>query len=333
MKTFVNIQRPKAGRTFTLPMLILCALALIISQPAKAALPDTTANYAIQVVEPPPGNVVDMWWTFINESGLLVSQYFIDNPSDPLQVPQGHTAVLDKGVWTVIDVPGSAWCGGSVPSASGRVGLTYVLADDPEARWHTAIYHKGTYTPLPEYIPLPRQPAYQFGIQSISDHGLMAGMIFDPAVDPDGVIGRQGLLFNASLSVFRTFSYPGAVTTTPFGMNNAGLVVGTARDSNGTRHGFVYDGRTFKEVNVPGATAVYVDSINNRGDIVGSFTDGEGVMRGFLLLRGNLAVFEIPNSSLTSVDQITDKGQISGEYFDLDWMPHCFIATPIAGRK
>ena len=116
MKTCVNksTQQPVGNRQsrplIKLLMLGLAALLWANGQTARAQWPEATQAYTIQVIEPPEGTVA-VWWTFINESGLVAMQYWL--PDDPLFL--GHTAILEKGEWRNIDVPGSVSTGVSSP--------------------------------------------------------------------------------------------------------------------------------------------------------------------------------------------------------------------------
>ena len=297
--------------------LFVGALVCATSQPAMAQLPDVSDQYTIQVIEPPAGTS-EIWWTWINEAGLVVMQYFT-----PEAGGQGHTGILERGIWTDVDVPGSVWCGGSSPSASGRAGLTYAGEDGV---WHATIYHHGTYTPVPDH------PVYQFTIGSMSDHGLMAAQAFLP----DEPEVWHGLLVNTSLSLFEVFDPPDSKCTLAFGINNAGLIVGEYFLGGyyvEPRHGFLYDGENFTTIDVPGAVGTCPCSINNGGDIGGLYGDSDGNWRGFLLLDGEFKSFTIPESTFNSVDSITDRGQLSGEFVDGDGNWHGYIATPKHGRK
>lgn len=293
--------------------LFLAALVCVTSQQAMAQLPDVSDQYTIQVIEPPEGTTF-VSFTLINEAGLVVMQYY---PG----AGQGNTAILENDKWTVINVPGAMWTGGSIPSASGRVGLTYA---DEDGFWHAAIYHRGTYQYLPDH------PVYEYGINYISDHGLMSGVAFLPA-EPDV---WHGLLLNTSLSLFKVFDPPGSKCTLAFGINNAGLIVGIYFVGGyyvEPVHGFLYDGENFTDIDVPGAGATNIESINNSGEIVGNYVDSDGHWRGFLLRNGEFMDFSIPDSLWNSVDSINDRGQLSGSYVDADGNPRGYIATPVPG--
>jgi hypothetical protein len=81
---------------------------------------------------------------------------------------------------------------------------------------------------------------------------------------------------------FVTIDPPGAVFTSPFGINAQGEVVGQYRTADGVNHGFLLTRRGFETIDVPGISALR--GINPRGDIVGSYTAG-GRLHGFALWK------------------------------------------------
>jgi hypothetical protein len=290
--------------------LFLAVLVCATSQTAMAQLPDVSDQYTVQVIDPPAGTS-EILLTRVNEAGLVVMQYFTrDAPG------QSHIGILENGTWTDIGVTGTWWCGASSPSASGRVALTYA-GDD--GFWHATIYHHGTYTPVPD------NPDYQFWINAVNDHGLMSGVAFLP----DGVM--HGLLLNTSLSLFQIFDPPDSESTFPYGINNAGLVVGCYFVGSNF-YGFLYDGQSFTDIKVHGAeNSTFPLSINNSGEVGGSYVDSEGDWRGFLLLNGEFKDFTVPSLFTYGVDCINDRGQLSGEFVDGDGNWHGYIATPVRG--
>ena len=314
--------------------LALAATVCTTSLPVQAALPDVTGDYTVQTIEMPGATLTEINYVGINDSGMVVMQYnaFIGSTT-----AEGQTAVREKGTWKVINVPDSAWTGCGNPTASGRVPLCYA---DGNGNWHNAIYDHGKYTYLPD-CPLP----LQCGVQLINDHDIMTGIVFDTT--PGGCWDYMpvlnyfcfhGVLFNTSLSLFQRFDYPGAVSTLPFGVNNALQIVGWYDLSDETAHAFFSDGgRTFVNINPPGSVSLTAaNGINNQGEICGGYTDAStGVPQGFLLRKEKFFAFHIPNSSSTWLDCITDNGHLAGNYLDNGnpAMPHAFIATPKPGSK
>jgi hypothetical protein len=327
----------------TFLLLVLAAFGLVCQSQAKTRLPDVTGDYTIQTidVQPPSGGVInEIYCVFINEAGMVVVQYNSVIPTTGGGVQsEGQTAVWEKGVWTVINVPNSAWTGCGNPTARGQVPLCYA---DSAGNWHNAIWHHGTYTYLPDC-----PPPYQCGVQMINDRLIMTGMAFDPTGNSwDPVMDwycEHGVLFNTSLSLFKMFNYPGAYSTYPIGINDADQIVGgyTSPEDNGYHCFFSDHGKTFVNIDPPGSTnPVNVQTrgvfmINNLGEIVGFYTDAStGVQEGFLLRGGKYSAFNVPQSSSTAINCILDDGKLSGVYLDTETpsMPQAFIATPKCNR-
>ena len=318
--------------------LALAATVCTTSLPAQAQLPDVTRDYTIQTIDvkPPPGGVInEIFCVFINDSGMVVMQYnsVIGGGTEN----QGSTAIVKNGVPTIINVPNSAWTGCGNPTASGQVPLCYADAD---GNYHNAIYHRGKYTYLPDC-----PPPYQCGVQLINDHLIMTGMAFDPTSTCSDPVADwycvHGVLFNTSLSLFHTFDYPGAYSTYPLGINDAGQIVGaytayTSPEDKGW-HCFLSDcGKTFMNVDPPGSVGLgQCFMINNLGEICGFYTAAStGVQQGFLLRKRKFFTFNVPKSTSTSLCCITDNGHLSGVYLDEENppMPHAFIARPRCDR-
>src|SRR4051812_42681989 len=71
--------------------------------------------------------------------------------------------------------------------------------------------------------------------------------------------------------------FAGASQTSPWGINDAGVVVGNYLASDGNGHGFLYRNGQFIDVSVTGAVFSELIGISNRGDAVGDFEDAAGV--------------------------------------------------------
>jgi hypothetical protein len=307
------------------------AVALWIPCPSVQAqqLPEVSGDYVIQVIDPPP-DTGPIYAVFANQSGMIVMQYATAGTES-----QGHTALWEKGVWTIIDVPNSEWTGTGNANSSGRIPLAYGDAAD----FHNALYQRGNYMPLPEYVAPPGQTRYQYFIQLINDRFDMTGIAFDPNSDCSDIFGGpcvQGVLLNTSLSLFQIFHPPGAVSTYPIGLNNSNQLVGGYQNSTGEYHAFFSDeGKTFINVDPPNSAygPAPAWSINDNMEICVTYLNTSGIQQGFLLRKGNFSTFNIPNSLSTSLMSITNNGQLSGFYVDLDDTPHAFIAIPKAGRR
>jgi probable HAF family extracellular repeat protein len=100
--------------------------------------------------------------------------------------------------------------------------------------------------------------------------------------------GLASFAFAGSFT-FTTIADPSATSSTsPYGINNAGQVIGSFF-SDGTDYGFLYSGGTYTTVSDPlagsGGTVAY--GINDAGQIVGAYSTGSGEVEGFLDSGGN----------------------------------------------
>jgi probable HAF family extracellular repeat protein len=121
-----------------------------------------------------------------------------------------------------------------------------------------------------------------------------------------------------------TLDYPGAVATVASGINDLGTIVGSYYNSDGSEHGFLYDGKTFTGFDYPEAAWTEPAGINQAGDVVGYYGYAtDNLMHGFLrtadkkfstidrLGRFNTMPFGI-NSSLTIVGCMHNPGTMHG---------------------
>lgn len=132
-----------------------------------------------------------------------------------------------------------------------------------------------------------------------------------------GAIGAQ-----QSLS-FTSFDFPAAATTTAFGINSEGDVVGGYTDSEGKHHGFMLRGGTFTSIDYPGAISTDARGINPDGDIVGSYTNSPGGppnIHGYLLRNGEFSEVQVPGHLGTIAQRISPEGTIVGCLHDTDTM-------------
>ena len=100
--------------------------------------------------------------------------------------------------------------------------------------------------------------------------------------------GRGGYGFLYQQGTFATINYPGIYSTSVYGINDSGQMVGQAYDYWDwfpyTRYdfSFLYQGGTFTTINYyPGPSSALVHGINDSGQMVGKYADGTG-FHGFL---------------------------------------------------
>ena len=116
-----------------------------------------------------------------------------------------------------------------------------------------------------------------------------------------------------------TLDPPGAVRTQAGFLNAQGQVVGTYRDADQTRHGFIWSKGVFTTFDVPGAAkplGTVGFGINDKGEVVGDYVDGDGNRHGFVLSKGVYTTLDVPGATLTVAEGINNRGQIAGLYFD-----------------
>jgi hypothetical protein len=283
---------------------VLLALALVAD---GGQLPAAAAGYTFRTLDFPASDAVTQV-VWMNNAGLITMQY--QQPPDSDFGKNQHTAILQNGTWTVIDVPGAQSTGGTNANQSGQVALSYWSEGKP---WQVMIYQAGTMTPASE---VPGYPSIIPG--AINDQGVMTGLTGDDR-------GAHG--FVGTLPQLRLLDYPGADGgyTNGQGINNAGIVVGSYLLADNTYHAFRLDGSTFSNIDVPGeARHNIAAAINNNGEIVGYYYGP----RGFLLRNGAYTSIDVPGAWATVPYWINDLAQISGIYYDANGAWHGFIATP-----
>jgi hypothetical protein len=290
-------------------------LAALTALCLSAARPADAQNYVFQTVDAPGRSFFDeipiLTFTFINDTGLVTQQYF--GPEPPVGL--GHTALLHDGVWTILDVPGSTFCGCSRPNARGQVALGYAFADGV---LHTAIWQRGAYSPFPDI------PGYTLFPNAINNSGKLAGV----AVDADG--REHGFVGDAQR--YAIFDHPLASPgTAPYSLNDAGTVIGWYDAPDGTTQSFKRDGEQFETIAAPGSLFSLALTINNAGVIGGAYLDSDFIAHGFLLRNGTYTRVDVPGAAQTKIDSVNDRGEIAGGYIGVDGSVHGFVAKPIPG--
>jgi probable HAF family extracellular repeat protein len=124
--------------------------------------------------------------------------------------------------------------------------------------------------------------------------------------------GFHGFIYSGG--VFTTVEAPGADSTTLYGINDQGEVVGEAGGGAITT-AFKYSNGVFENITIPGAAGVVALDINNSGEIIGNFLTGsldaglEGHL--FTLTAGGLTTFEGPHSAAWS-EALSNNGSFAG---------------------
>lgn len=123
-----------------------------------------------------------------------------------------------------------------------------------------------------------------------------------------------------------TIDFPGATTTTPWGINTRGDIVGVHVNVDKTTHGFLLSGGQYSPVDYPGASGTELYGLNAAGDLVGVYTL-EGIRRGFLLKGGKFIKIDYPGAASTETSAINPRGDIVGFYVSADKAMHGFLLS------
>ena len=143
----------------------------------------------------------------------------------------------------------------------------------------------------------------------IANNGTIVGNVSTPSY--------EGFLRYADGTFSPTFAFPGALTTSPGGVNSSNLVCGTYYTTGtSSYHGFFYDGVAFTQYDVPGATNTYLLGINDAGDTCGYYNMGAGSDTGFINVGGTLLTFTAPGATGVFARGLNNLGQVVGNYLD-----------------
>jgi probable HAF family extracellular repeat protein len=112
---------------------------------------------------------------------------------------------------------------------------------------------------------------------------------------------------------YTTIDYPGATSTSAWGINNRGDVVGVYSLPDKTNHGFLWRAGRLTTIDFPGAANTDTWGINTQGDIVGDYTTN-GVTHSFVLRENSFVSIDIPGASATTLAAITTGGDLAGVY-------------------
>jgi uncharacterized membrane protein len=118
-----------------------------------------------------------------------------------------------------------------------------------------------------------------------------------------------------------TLDVPGAVGTFALEINDAGVIVGRYRTSDGAVHGFLRRrSGEFVTIDFPGSVYTVATGINEEGDISGQYAPPEDLnaRHGFLLRGRHFTTLDPPGSLFTNASGINDRGDITGRFFTAD---------------
>jgi uncharacterized membrane protein len=161
-------------------------------------------------------------------------------------------------------------------------------------------------------------PALYVSARAFNDHGDIVGVYADP-----GDFSNRGFLY--SNGVFINIDVPGAQSTLPEGINNAGHIVGSYSDGT-EHHGFIFANDVFTTIEGPGGHNTILRGINNAGQIVGSYLNPFSV-QGFVYSNGSFENIDFPGALYTIGYGINDKAEIVGSYADDSDRDHAYLLS------
>ena len=241
-----------------------------------------------------------------------------------IDAPPVITVSAAAPTFTTLDYPG-----GFDTEAFGINNLGQIVGgfalDPSDAEWSGWSYNGATFTTI--IAPNTHDAPYTVAF-AINDNGVIAGD-YSPSFDLFGFTDANG--------IFTPIVSDSPSTTTADGINNAGVVVGSAFQHGGTDYSaYIYDPvhGNFTYFSVPAANSIFGQTwaagINNEGQIVGGYNiDPDfNTDQGYLYdqVHGTFTTIDDPNGiGGTEVQGINDLGQIVGYYYGADGLSHGFV--------
>jgi uncharacterized membrane protein len=206
--------------------------------------------------------------------------------------------------YTLLSFPGTLYTAGSGINLGVTTSKTEIVGIAGEEGFLARVSGTKTVTETYKAVNYPHVPGPE-SANAVNDSGQIVGQY-----------NNYDSGYELSSGKFKTIAVPfaGALATFPYGINNAGEIVGGWWDSNKDEHSFTLIGDTYTSFDYPGGTVSAAFGINSAGDIVGGYYDASGVPHGFLLSGGTYSSFDFPGAVLTVPYAINDSDNIVGLY-------------------
>lgn len=296
-------------RIYVLPVVLCASFSLSMLSQEKLGPQHynfTTVDFPVIYTGVDNGTFI----TWVNNNGLVNQQYVgVDGNI--------HTAVLLKDGWKVIDVPGATGTGATNANSEGQIALTYWGADYVA---HLAIWQNGHFSYI--NAPCPAGYTFG-GANGINDMGQVTSMVVDsdgvyvayvgnPFLPNSGkVFGfpgatgtypmmtndwgvtvgaywdaqgvQHGFVYRMLGNVFRSVDFPGGSNSWVQGINDGGLMNGSAQLGPAANWaGFEMNDRHVEDWNMPYAVQTDLFVITNNLRVAGLYQSADGVWHGFV---------------------------------------------------
>jgi probable HAF family extracellular repeat protein len=144
----------------------------------------------------------------------------------------------------------------------------------------------------------------------INNYGTIVGNYFPSA----GSGNSTGYKRYSNGAVVTLNGPSGARSTVPYGINNAGKIVGAYVTSTSVQKGFTYLNGAYTTFSHSGWSFLEPHAINKQGVIVGDYLDSSSKTHGFAYSNGQWVTVNVPGASDTVILGINDWGSMVGWY-------------------
>jgi uncharacterized membrane protein len=219
---------------------------------------------------------------------------------------------FEGGALSLVDVPGAAQTFVIATNSTGTIAGAFY---DASGQQHGFSWKEGA-TPVTIDVPA------SFGINTLPMGVSDAGDIVGTYQDANWVT----LSFLLHHGHYQSITYPGAVSTTTYGINRKAQIVGRSDYTDG----FMKSGTSFTPIVDTSGIYTVPTSITNLGKILGYYQAPDLSTHMFLLVNGAFQTIDLLNANLSILHferfAINDAGQIAGSYQDGAGTVHGFIA-------
>ncbi len=200
----------------------------------------------------------------INNAGTIVGDYLENGPTYEAY----HGYILKNGTFTTFDVGGPVSTDIFAINNNGDFAGIYGSSVQTNEGFLDV---GGTLTKFNG--PTGNTGTYPNGINS-------SDVVVGNYVDSSGI--NHGFRRDPNTGVITTIDVPGSYSTSCYGINDLGVIVGGYQTNPNDYHGFIDKAGVITTFDLPGATSTSISTINNAGVIVGNYTDNFGNFHGYI---------------------------------------------------